>query len=149
ATPTASAVAPAGGRSPTKADFQIGSCGDIPKTPGGGNEAVARETQYRPAQGGAAPAEDPAFELIRKAEEALRRNDLAAAQTCAEQAQAMHPDPRWWEATWWVSSPQKIVAEIRRRAPAAGQASAPAGDDKQGDPRALVRQARTEFKKGS
>ncbi len=130
-------------------------------------DPINRETQYRPGQDATPRQENntAAGQLVKNGYEALRQNDVAAAQRFAEQAQALHPNLQWWE-----DSPEKLMAEIRRRGTPAAQvaerppardvlpavATTTAGqpppreqaDNTPSDPRALVRDARRLFKEG-
>jgi type II secretory pathway component GspD/PulD (secretin) len=89
---------------------------------GGPNDRVTQSTQYRPTPDATpSAAKAQAIDLVGKGFEALRKNDLATAQKCAEQARSLHARFEWWE-----DSPDKLMAEISRRTAAA---QAPPGRD--------------------
>jgi hypothetical protein len=62
-----------------------------------------------------------AQQLVRQGREALGHNDLDKARRCAEEARSLHASLNWWEDT-----PEKLLADIQRKASPA--AAAPAKD---------------------
>lgn len=101
-----------------------------------------------------APAANPvesrakARELVKQGYQAMRNKDYETARKLAYQAKELRPDLEWWE-----QNPDRLLADIQRRAPAEPpsqvvQTSAkPAPDTKEepakSDPRALLQKGRS------
>lgn len=95
-------------------------------------------------------ATERARELVRQGYDALRRNDLEQARRLALEAQALHPDLKFWE-----DNPEKLLRDIARRSPAAAKTSSapqsPAvskNETNRADARTLLRQARELLERG-
>jgi type II secretory pathway component GspD/PulD (secretin) len=100
------------------------------------------------------PRADPAAaarQIVRDGYQALLVNDLEHARACAEEAKKLHVSLHWWE-----DNPDKLLADIQRKAPpgSAGaalakdqQAPAPPADAKP-DPRVALREARALLQDG-
>jgi type II secretory pathway component GspD/PulD (secretin) len=83
---------------------------------------VGPTSQYAPSSTSYAPsAADPrkedrsaaaAQQLVREGRQALQRNDVDTAWKCAEQAKNLHASLNWWE-----DNPDKLMADIQRKAP--------------------------------
>jgi type II secretory pathway component GspD/PulD (secretin)/tetratricopeptide (TPR) repeat protein len=96
-----------------------------------------------------------ARQLLAQARQAIAGNEFAKAKQLVDQAQALRPDLQWWDET-----PEKLLREIRQRAPEVVPATAqiphiePARRDgehppkEKVDPRALVREGRILFRQG-
>ncbi len=110
----------------------------------------AREAQFRPASQTPPPNPETAqaMQLLQKGRAALGQKDFDTARKCAEQARALRP-----QLSWWDDSPDKLLAEVRRRAPASSPAVAESGRTPGGhepaDPRALLREGRGQFRQGN
>jgi len=92
-----------------------------------------------------------ARQLVREGYQALHKNDLERARKCAEEAKNLHAGLNWWE-----DNPDKLLADIQRKAPLA---VASQGKDKKvpasanaaavkGDAHALVREGRALLRDG-